>query len=134
MQTKLTYIAWPLVLTAVCAWAVVGLFLWTILSDETDRVRRVQSMQDAERQVSTALRLHAVAQDTESTRKQLDDALRVGVVSLVEMIEASGKEAGVKLISNGLAPRAKGLHCGPLLGRHHPWRPGDDSRRGAKSA
>jgi hypothetical protein len=113
MKIKLTSFAWPLLIFAVLAWAAVGIFAWTILSDEADRVVRVQNAQEAEQKEASAKRLHAIAQDTEFTRGQLDDILDVDVISVVDMIEAAGKAAGVKLVVSSVQPE----NAPPLQGR-----------------
>lgn len=104
MKIKLTHIAWPLVLIALLTWAAVGVFIWTVLSDETDRITRVQSAQEAEQKEASTLRLRAIAQDTLLNRTQLDAILDVDVISVVDMLEASGKAAGVKLVVSSVQP------------------------------
>ncbi|MEK7133807.1 MAG: hypothetical protein AAB804_01925 [Patescibacteria group bacterium] len=104
MKLDLRYIGWPLLLLTVLVWVGVGMFAQTILADEESQVFRMQQTQEAENKDASTIRLHALAQDTEQKRGQLDAILRVDVVSIVDMIEAAGKAAGVKLIVNNAQP------------------------------
>jgi len=100
----MTYLTWLLFPLALLAWIAVGLFAWTIQGDEADRLLRTQTIQESESREATALRLHSIVQDTESERAQLDSLVTVDVVSVVDMLEETGKAAGVKVTVINVLP------------------------------
>ncbi len=94
-------IIFPLVLFS---WMAVGLFAWTISRDESARASRAQVTQDAQDKGAAATRLHSLVRETAAERAQLDSALRVDIVSIVDLIEAAGKAAGVVVIVSDVQP------------------------------
>lgn len=91
---------------AFLAWAVVGLFAWTIQSDEVDRALYVQTTQESESKEASAIRLHSIAQDTREERATLEGIFRTDVVSIVNLIETTGKAAGVKVTVSSVIPES----------------------------
>ena len=118
MKNPITYIQWIIFPVALLAWVAVGLFAWTISADEVDRTAHVIVTQDTENKGAVAARLHSIVQDTAAQRAQLDSALRVDVVSVVDMIDSVGKAAGVKTtVSNAQTEKApsKQAAVGPQI-------------------
>lgn len=106
MKIKITYLAWLLFPTAILAWIFVGLFAWTIQSDEADRVLHMQTIQESESKEVAAIRLHSIVQDTREERTKLENIFRMDVVSVVNLIEATGKAAGVKVTVSNVIPES----------------------------
>lgn len=104
MKYKIAYTQWIVFPLSLIAWAGVGLFAWTISRDEANRIAQVQITQDAERKEAMAVRLHSIIQDTATERAQLASVLGVDVVSVIDMIEAAGKAAGVKIAISNAQP------------------------------
>ncbi len=98
-----TYISWGLLALAILAWAAVGLFAWTIQGDESAQAIDIQATQQSSTAQTSEIRMHALAQDTASNRSALSALLNVNIVSIVNMIQASGKANGVDAkVSNAL--------------------------------
>lgn len=95
MKKSISYLSWPLLLIALVAWCAVVWFALTISTQEADRTSNVQSAQDSSAKKASAARIHGLAQDTAQERAQLANVLNVDVVSVVAMIRAVGKAAGV---------------------------------------
>ena len=106
MKIKITHLAWLLFPMALLAWAAVGLFAWTIQSDEIDRALQVQTTQESEDREATAIRIHSIARDTVEERTQLDKIFRTDVVSIVDLIETTGTAAGVKVTVRNVIPES----------------------------
>lgn len=106
MGKTITYIEWIVFPLALFAWVAVGYFAWAISTDEADRTALVKITQVTESKGAVAVRLHAIVQDTAAQRAQLDSALRVDVVSVVDMIEAAGKAAGVNIAVSNAQPES----------------------------
>jgi hypothetical protein len=104
MKIKIAYLAWLLFPTAIAVWAAVGLFVWTIASDEADRAFDVRIVQESETKAASAIRLRAIAQDTVAERAKLESFFHADIVSIVNMIEAVGKAAEVKVTVSNVIP------------------------------
>lgn len=96
-MTYRTYTQWFLLGLALIAWAAVGLFAWTITSDEADRLMHTENANTASTKRASAVRTHALALDTEKQGAELGNLLNVDVVSAAYTIEAVGKSAGVSV-------------------------------------
>ncbi len=107
MKIKITYLTWPLFSLALLAWTGVALFAWTIRSDEADHMLRAQTLQEYESKETTAMRLHSIAQDTKEERAKLESIVRMDVVSIVNLIESTGKAAGVNVTVSNVIPEGE---------------------------
>ncbi len=90
-----TYTALFALAIALIAWGLVGLFAWTITVDESERVANATDASQSATASASAIRLHALAQDTSDEAAKLKDLLNVDVVSAAYLIEGVGKTAGV---------------------------------------
>ena len=81
----------------VLAWAAVVYFAWTIRSDEIARAASIQNIQESSVKGASAVRMHALAEETTKERAQLEELLKGDVVSIANMIEAVGKTVGVEM-------------------------------------
>ncbi|MDO8514407.1 MAG: hypothetical protein Q7S50_02590 [bacterium] len=94
---RFSYIALCTLGALVLAWAAVGYFAWTIHSDEIARTVYVEDIQQSSMKDASAVRAHALAEETVKERTQLDELLKVDVVSIANMIESVGKAVGVEM-------------------------------------
>ncbi len=99
-----TFIAWSTLLLAIASWVLVGLFAWTINTDEANRALNADNAEISFVAGASALRTHALALETAGGSAQLAQFLDVDVVSAAYTIEAAGKAAGVNVKLGNAVP------------------------------
>ncbi len=100
-----TRIQWVMLPIAVCAWAGILWFGWSILQDEESRSFRITAVQETQDKVAVATRLRLIMQDTAVQRAQIDALLRTNIVSVVDMLESTGS-AGVQVTVSDAHPES----------------------------
>lgn len=109
-----TYAAWGLIIIAIAAWTAAIFFAMAVAGMESDRAASAQATQQTSAAQTSAVRMHALAQDSAPQRAALDALLDVNVVSIVDMINATGKATGVDLkVSGALPETTPGSSLGP---------------------
>lgn len=96
-ESLLRYGAWGVLFAALLGWAGVGLFAWAIARDESVRTENIRSAREDSARHEVAVRLHALAADTERERARLRGLLDVDVLSAVDTLEAAAKAAKVRI-------------------------------------
>ena len=91
------YISWLALVLALVAWALLGYFAWAIYTGEGDRVANMQMEEQSSSEGASALRMHAIAQDTAREREKLTALVAIDVVSAAGQIESVGKAAGIEV-------------------------------------
>lgn len=103
-----TYLSWAVIGGALCAWAAVGFFAWTIENAAKARAEGETIIQQEEIERVSASRLRVVARETEEGRAELDSLANLDVISIIEAIEAVGNAARVSIeIGQALADSAQ---------------------------
>jgi len=105
-QSSATFISWVLTATAVVLWIAVPLFMYQIWSEQNSISEAAKSEETQSMKGATALRTHALLESTTQERSTLDATANVDVISIVDMIEASGKAAGVPAQVSGAITEA----------------------------
>ena len=103
---RLIYLGWCLSALTFVALCLLALFAWNILGSASDRADATAQAQQASADQESLLRLHSLAIDTKDERAQLDALTHTDVVSIVNMIEAAGKSAGVNVQVSDALPVA----------------------------
>ncbi len=100
---RLYYIAWLIIVFALCAYAAVGYFAWTIAQEKQDRTALLADAQETLVRQAAAARLHGLVVDTVDVRKGLEALVPADVISIAGLIQDVGKSTGVSLeLSNAL--------------------------------
>lgn len=107
------YGAWGMLLAALGAWAGAGFFWWTIMQDESIRTESIQSARQFSIRHDSAVRMHALAVDTEGARARLDNLLNVDVLSAVDALEGAAKMAKVDVKLGNAQSDSLGVQSGP---------------------
>ncbi len=98
--SRISYVSWLSASLAFVAWAGVGFFAWSISEADSARASAEVSVGEKATEVDTTLRLHALARETKDLRATLESLTHIDVVSIVETIEAVGKDTHVALEIN----------------------------------
>jgi hypothetical protein len=114
---NLSLISWIAFAVAVCAWAGVGFFAWSIQGEESDRATALANAQQSSTAEFSSARMHAMAQDSAPERTALEGLLAGDVVTIVNMLEALGTTSGAKLKLSGALPETApaGLPAGSSI-------------------
>jgi hypothetical protein len=94
-QRYSAYFSWFAVLAAAIVWLSAGLFAWTIQSEETARTLRDLDTEYVSAAQDTALRLRALARDTQEERSLLDQLAKTDIAEIIDAVEKAGRDAGV---------------------------------------
>ena len=87
--------SWTLLGIAGCLWIGVIFFGWSVAAEKSSLESSQSSANALEVQQASATRMRSLAHDTKDTRGKLDTLAHVDVVSMVDAIDAVGKDAGV---------------------------------------
>jgi len=104
MNDRLTYVQWLALALSLLAWAGTIYFASTLSQGESDRAASVANAQQSSTEQDSAVRTHALVQDSAAQRTQLGALLDTDVVSIANMIEAAGKAAGVTVTLGDAVP------------------------------
>src|SRR3989344_3506238 len=92
-----TCISWIALALAFVAWSVVGFFAWTLSAAASARTSESVTIgQDAVKQ-EASLQLRIFARETEGLRAELEANTWADAISILEAVEAAGKDAGVSI-------------------------------------
>lgn len=94
-MTRIIYLSWALLVASLLFFGAVYYEAGAIQSAAESRANAAS---DAERQLDKSAysqRVHAIATDTKDERDQLDSYAHLDIVSTVQMLEDTGKSAGV---------------------------------------
>lgn len=95
MSSRVNLIAWCLLAIAVCAWGGVAYAAQTIKSTALQRTNDSQLALTKANQAAMNRRIDALAQSTKEKREALSAIAGADVVSIIDMIDAAGKTAGI---------------------------------------
>lgn len=113
MRTKnIGTLAWAAVAAALAAWAVVFIYAAWISTQQSVRSSQTADVQSVSDREIAAVRLHALARDTQEQRTQLDTLARTDVIGVANMIDSIGRIAGVTLQIGGATPESAGQKAG----------------------
>ena len=90
----MTFVALGSLLVAVFAWAGVGYLAWTVMTLSKDV--HVDTLPESDSSRITASRVHAFLQNSSESRATLKNIASVDLLAAINMIELSGKPAGIK--------------------------------------
>lgn len=106
MSTDKAHITWMVIGAALCVWAGVGLFAWTVTNAAAERAERMASLKQEEAERASAFRVHTLARETQEERNALNMLAQQDIISIIESIERVGTTARVSLeIGQALAER-----------------------------
>ncbi|OGG58575.1 hypothetical protein A2765_02520 [Candidatus Kaiserbacteria bacterium RIFCSPHIGHO2_01_FULL_56_24] len=95
--------AWGAFVAAIALWCGFGLLVWTLYGERADFTRTQAAMEQDALRGESAARLHASVQDTATERASLESLLDMSILSAVEIIEKTGRQAGATDVSIGNA-------------------------------
>ncbi len=107
------YSSWVALAAAVALWAGVGYFAWMITSAAEEHAARIAGMEQEELEHAAALRLHALARDTEDARTKLEQLSDSDIVEILDIIESLARDTGVP-IGIGQAPSISSTEASPV--------------------
>jgi len=97
-------------LTALCialiSWVGVFFFSQSIHNRQNNTARVIKEYAQAHTSVESSKQMRALISATESPRSQINEALHIDILSLVEMVENAGTDAGVALRVSNATPDA----------------------------
>ncbi len=93
-QVKIT--SWVLLALALASWASVGYAAHLISETATQRSNDTRLALTKANQVALNQRVEALAENTKEKRKQLETIAGADVVSVIDIIDAAGKSAGIE--------------------------------------
>src|SRR3989344_6080676 len=93
----ISYVSWVATLLAFLAWGGGGFLAWSVSVAETTRPSEEASFEEKASKIDTTLQLRALARETKDLREALETLTHVEVVSIVEAIEAVGRDTRTSL-------------------------------------
>jgi len=91
------YIPWLILFVAVCAWAFVAFFAWSISATKEAHASEKLDAEQQSIKSESIVRIHALARDTVEERATLNSLANLDVISIVDAIEAAGNAAHVEV-------------------------------------
>ena len=107
-MSRTFFIAGIALIGSLVAWAGVGYFATIITDARTARVADITNAQQADENAASTLRFKALVEDTKPSRDALDLRTHLDVVSIVNLLEATGKSAGATLQVRSAQPERGG--------------------------
>lgn len=98
--------SWVILGLAACAWVGVVFFIWTIENQKGDLAASQSSARSLEDRRASASKLQSLVRETTDSRARLDSIANVDVASMVDTIDAVGKDAGVYIQIGQASPDA----------------------------
>ena len=99
-------LAWIAVAAALVLWTAVVMYDSWISAQLEARSSQTTDVQTTSERDIAAVRLHALARDTENQRAQLDSLTHADVISVADTIEGIGKISGVQLKIGAATPES----------------------------
>lgn len=84
---------------AILAWAGYGGLVWALSAERVAYAQAVESREQNLAREQSETRLQAAVRDTEAERASLESLVRVPIVATVEMIEETGRAAGMREVT-----------------------------------
>ncbi|MDO8521701.1 MAG: hypothetical protein Q7S08_00225 [bacterium] len=112
MKHNTAVFAWTAAVAAVAAWVAVFMYASWISAELDARVSQTADVQSVSERAIAAIRLHALARDTQIERAQLDNLTHSDVIGVANTIDSIGKIAGVALKIGGATPESSGQKKG----------------------
>lgn len=94
-----TWIAWVVLLLGLAAWMGFVGMLWLLNGERSAYAAALSERGDRKVRGDVQSKLRVVVRDTAQERAALESAVRIPIVTAVEIIEAAGKMAGVRSLS-----------------------------------
>lgn len=106
MKLSPAFLAWSLLPITLFAWCGVVYFGWSILHAESEYIATLEAIQQSSVAQSSAVRMHAIIEETAPQRERLDKLLAVDVVSAAALLQSVGKKTGVTVKLSGALPES----------------------------
>lgn len=90
--------------TTLIAWVGVFFFAQSIHHRQDNTTKAIREYMQAHTSVESSNQMRALISATESTRTQIDEVLTIDILSLVEMVENAGTDAGVAVRVSNATP------------------------------
>lgn len=103
-MNRISYLAWGCLFLALMAWGGVWLFADYIGREEERHLTLLAEIQQSSARQGSQTRTHALAKETKQERSSLADIFKTDVVSVANLLTATGKLAGVKMKLSGALP------------------------------
>ena len=102
-------------LIALALWGLFGFLVWSLYAERAEYAKAQTAAGAAELRGESASRLRASVRDTENERAAIENLSKMSILRAVEIIEATGRQAGATEVSIGEAtplPPAKDMPAG----------------------
>ncbi|MCE9541140.1 hypothetical protein K8R03_01120 [Candidatus Kaiserbacteria bacterium] len=107
-MTRIIYISWALLAASVCFFGAVIYEAGVIQTSAAERASAVAAAEQQGDRTSYSQRIRAIVADTQNERDTLESFAHLDIVSTVQMLESTGKSAGVNAKVTNALPGAGG--------------------------